>query len=179
MNGVAVASAGTMGRGGLFFGTKSLDSRDWGNLDSQSAWGINLDVKGETWPVWVSSTFLMSEEKEIAITSISPLATKNIEGKTTEFRLGLKKDFLPFEKLRLSAAGGPAYIDASLDNVASPFNSDSGAALGYWLGAEAIIYLGHLALGAGYNYSEANVTLLNRSVNAGGSNFMFTFGFGW
>jgi hypothetical protein len=175
----ATASAATTGRGGLFFGSKSLDHGDWGELDSQSAFGVNLDVKDTAWPVWISAGYLSSREEETVITSASPLQTRDIEGKTAEYRLGVKKDFNPFKILRISGAGGPAYITASIDNAQAPFNRDSDGAVGYWLGAEAIFYLGFVSVGVGYNYSDADVKLLGSSVNAGGSNLAFAVGFGW
>ncbi len=179
MSWVVVASAETTGRGGLYFGSKSLNHSDWGDLDSQSAWGLNLDVKDTAWPVWISAGYLSSREEETIITSLTPFATQKIEGKTSEMHLGVKKDFFPIKKARLSVGGGPAYVRASLDSPLAPYNNDSDANIGYWLGAETIISFGFVALGVSYNYSQADVTLFNQSVDAGGSNLAFSVGFGW
>jgi hypothetical protein len=179
MSWVIVASAETTGRGGLYFGSKSLNHSDWGNLDSQGAWGINLDVKDTTWPLWITGSYLYSSDEETVITSASPLTTHDIEGKTSEIHLGVKKDFYPVKIARVSIAGGPAYINASLDNATPPHNNDSDGTIGYWAGAETLIHIGYIGLGLSYNYSQANVTLFNQSVEAGGSNLAFSFGFGW
>lgn len=171
--------AETTGRGGLFFGEKSLDSKDWGALDSQSAWGINLDVKDTSWPVWITTGYISSRDKITAITSLSPFATEEIEGKTSEIRIGVKKDFSPIPIMRLSVAGGPAYMRASLDNSVAPLANDTDSAVGGWFGADIIFFFHYIAVGAGYSYSHANVDLFDQSVDAGGKNLSFTFGFGW
>ena len=176
---VTTASAATTGRGGIFFGQKTLDHADWGDLDAQSAWGIHLDVKDESWPVWATLGYFSSRDEETLITSVSPFSTAQIEGATTEIQVGLKKDFSPLQRVRLSLAGGPAHIRASLSNSVSPFNRDSDSALGYWAGAEAIFFLPYMSLGIAYKFSQADMQLLGRSVNAGGSNVSFSVGFGW
>lgn len=176
---VAAAGATTTGRGGLFFGTKSLDENDWGALDSQSAWGIQLDMKDTSWPVWITSGYISSRDKYSVITSLTPFASTDVEGKTSEYHLGVKKDFSPFPIMRLSLAGGPAYIRASLDNSAAPFTNDSDAAAGVWAGADVVFFLRYVALGVAYQYSRADVDLFGRSVDAGGTNLSFSVGFGW
>lgn len=172
------ASAETTGRGGLYFGKKSLSS-DWGSFDSQGAWGIDLDMKDTSWPVWVTAGYVSSSDSERVVTSNSPYTTKDAEGKTSEIHLGAKKDFFPIEKVRVSIAGGPAYIRASLDGSVSPFSSSTDSSVGVWAGADGFIFLGHLVLGVTYQYSHANVNLLGRSMDAGGKNLSFSIGFGW
>lgn len=174
-----VANAATTGRGGFFFGEKTLDKNDWGELDSQSAWGINLDVKDTAWPIWMTTGYISSRDEKTIITSLSPFATEELEGKTTEIHVGIKKDFSPIPIMRLSVGGGPAYMRASLDSSVAPFTSDSDSAAGIWAGADVVFFLRYIALGAGYQYSHANVDLFGRSVDAGGTNLSFSIGFGW
>jgi hypothetical protein len=175
----AGASAGTTGRGGVFFGSKSLNHSDWGSLDSQGAWGINLDVKGDTWPIWVTSGYIHSQDDQTIITSASPLATTEISGETTELRLGIKKDFAPINRVRFSVAGGPAYLRAKLDSGTAPFNSDDDSTVGAWAGADLVFNLQYVLLGVSYQYSHGNVDLFGSSIDAGGSNLAFMLGFGW
>lgn len=176
---VTAASAATTGRGGIFFGRKDLDDTDWGELDSQAAWGINLDVKDISWPVWATAAYISSRDEITVVTSLSPYATKDIEGKTSELQLGLKKDFVPVPRLRLSVATGPTYARASLDRSAAPFDRDSDSTVGVWAGAEAFLFIGVFVVGGSYQYSHAKVDLLGRSVDAGGKSLALSLGFGW
>lgn len=171
--------AATTGRGGLYFGTKSLKSNDWGNLDSQPAWGIDFDVKNKKWPVWVTTSFINSHDSFPVVTSISPFTTTDIEGETTELQLGIKKDFAPLPRLRISLAGGPTYVRASLQNSVSPYNKETDSAGGIWGGVDMIVSFNFITLGATYKISQANVNLLGQTVDAGGKNLAFLIGFGW
>jgi hypothetical protein len=171
--------ADTTGRGGIFFGKKSLNHSDWGDLDSQPAWGINLDVKNTNWPVWMTAGYVSSRDEINVIASASPLSIINVEGKTSEIQLGAKKDFAPAPQVRLSLAAGPSFVHASLGSTTSPFRTESDSSVGFWTGAEAIFFLRYLTLGASYSFSQADVDLFGRSVDAGGQNLAFTVGFGW
>lgn len=173
------ASAATTGRGGVFFGTKSLDHGDWGDLDNQGMWGINLDVKDTSWPVWATAAYISSRDEDTIVTSVAPFATRSIEGKTSEIRVGVKKDFIPARRVLFSVAGGPASIRASLDRPVAPFDRDTDSSLGFWAGADVFVFLGFIVVGASYQYSKADVDLLGQSVDAGGKNLAFTLGFGW
>jgi hypothetical protein len=175
----APAQAATTGRGGLYFGTKSLNNSDWGPLDSQAAWGVNLDVKDEAWPVWIAAGYMTSRDRETLITSLSPYVSTEIEGKTTEVRLGLKKDFLPLSRVLLSLSGGPAYMSGELESSVAPFNSDADSTVGAWAGADIIFNLRFVSLGVSYLYSSGTIKLFGNSVEVGGSNLAFSIGFGW
>lgn len=175
----ASAFTATRGQGRLLFGEKSLDSDDWGPLDSQGEIAFELDVKEEAWPVWVTGGFFSSRDKVTVITSITPFQTREVEGKTTEFHLGVKKDFDPFKFLRLSFSGGPAFVTAKLGDVAAPYETDSGSAAGYWGAADALIFAGPIGLGVSYRFSRADIELLNRDRNAGGHHVVFSLGLGW
>lgn len=176
---IAGASAETTGRGGLFFGQKSMDHGDWGDLDSHAAWGVNLDVKDKSWPVWITSAFISSHDEEKVVTSVSPFATTDIEAETTEVRLGIKKDFWPLQRVRLSLGAGPAYMRGQLQRSVAPYDKDSDSTVGGWAGADLIFNLNVIALGVSYQYSRGDVDLLGRSRNAGGSSLAFSLGFGW
>lgn len=173
-----MASATTTGRGGLYFGKKALKHSDWGRLDSQAAWGIDLDVKDTSWPVWATVGYVSSRDEDTLIT-YAPFTTAEISGKTSEIQLGVKKDFFPIHKVRLSVAGGPAHIRASMDSSLPPHNSDSDSAVGFWLGADAFVFVGPLILGTSYKHSQATVDLFGNSVDAGGRNLAFSIGLGW
>lgn len=176
---VAAAPAATRGQGRLLFGAKSLDHADWGDLDQQGEIAFELDVKGETWPFWVTGGYFNSRDDATVITSVSPFTTREVEGKTTEAHLGVKKDFDPFKFLRLSFAGGPAYISGKLGDVAAPFETDSDSTVGYWGAADAVFFLGPLGLGVSYRFSQGDVDLLGKSRDAGGHHVVFALGVGW
>lgn len=167
------------GRAQLLAGTKTLDNQDWGELDSQDEWGLELDLKQHTWPVWVNAGFLQSRDKISVVQSASPLILKDVEGKTTEFHLGVKKDFYPIQRLRLSVSGGPTLIDAQLGQLTTPFQTDSDRGIGYWGTADILIFIGQLGLGLSYRFSQADVDLLERTRDAGGRHWVFSAGVAW
>jgi hypothetical protein len=127
----------------------------------------------------MTAGYVSSRDEINVIASASPLSIINVEGKTSEIQLGAKKDFAPAPQVRLSLAAGPSFVHASLGSTTSPFRTESDSSVGFWTGAEAIFFLRYLTLGASYSFSQADVDLFGRSVDAGGQNLAFTVGFGW
>lgn len=169
----------TAGQARFLMGTKNLDGGDWGNLDSQPEYGLEVDVKPGDWPIWLTAGYLTSQDEATVVTSLSPLATRDIEGKTQEYRVGIKKDFPVLSFLTLAGSGGPAVIRAEMDNPNGLGGSDSGSDLGFWATGDVIFIIGQVGLGFSYRYSNADVDLFGQNRNVGGHHGMFSVGFSW
>jgi hypothetical protein len=102
-----------------------------------------------------------------------------VEAKTQEFHAGIKKDFDLSSRLRITLGAGPAWISGKMDRVGTPFDSDSDSAVGFWGVGDVLVFLGPVGVGFSYRYSQADIDLFGRSLNAGGHHIGFSAGFGW
>jgi hypothetical protein len=167
------------GRLELILGSKSLDAADWGIVKDQREFGLQLDMKKQTWPVWLTAGFLKSQDKATIVLLGPPDTTRQIEGGTTEIHGGIKKDFHPSHSMRLSLSGGPAWVRAHLDQSSAPFSRDKGTGLGYWATADVLVFFNTVGVGFSYRISKADIDLHGRNRDAGGRHLVFSAGLAW
>lgn len=165
------------GQARFFVGGKSLDSDDWGALDSQGEVGAEVDLRRDAWPVWLTTGFLFSRDSA-EVRSLA-LPTREIEGYTRELYVGAKMDFFPVRNTKLSFSAGPMLAGASIEADSGPETRDSATALGGWVGGDLLVYLGGLGLGFSYRYSNAEADLLGKTRAIGGHHGGLWLGFGF
>ena len=161
---------------GGYLGQKSLDDKDWGELDSQGSIGMIFDFKKQSWPVSIALDVIISgtEEKNAGITT---------DGGTLETDIGVRKIFeLSGSSIRPYIGGGIAIIGATVENSSggSITSKDDGTATGAWIGG-GMYYAAteSLNIGLDLRYSEAEVTLFNEDREVGGFHTGITVGYHW
>ena len=155
----------------LAFGQKRLDSDDWNTLDRQNEIGVIFDIKKSSWPVSIAFDLIFSgEDKNV------PGAER---GSTFEQHLGARKIWTINEsKFHPYLGAGVAFIQADYELIDSVKDHDNG--VGYWIGAGVDWHLSpKMSLGVDIRYSQANVTVLDNKIDAGGLHTMMTLGYRW
>ena len=154
----------------LAFGQKRLDN-DWNILDRQNEIGMIFDIKQSTWPVSIAfDVFYSGEDKNIQGTE---------KGSTSEQHLGVRKIWtINDSKFHPYLGAGIAFIQADYEVVGSDKEGDSG--VGGWVGAGVDWHLSSkISLGIDVRYSQADVTILDNDVDAGGLHTLMTLGYRW
>ncbi len=173
----------------IFLGQKDLDSSDWGPdtylgyglaLDQQDEFGILMDFSGYYWPVSIAVDLLGSSHEVNAYDSFAGYGTTTAT--TSELDFGVRKVFDIYgTDLHPYVGGGLALITGTIeDDYYYAYGSDEDSGLGYWLnGGIYWSIAGHFNIGVDVRISEAEVTLYNQTVNAGGSHGGVIFGYRW
>jgi len=154
----------------LAFGQKRLDN-DWNILDRQNEIGMIFDIKKDTWPVSISfDMFFSGEDKNIIGTE---------KGSTSEQHLGVRKIWtINDSKFHPYLGAGVAFIQADYEVVGSEKEGDNG--IGGWIGTGVDWHLSSkMSLGVDIRYSQADVTIFNDDINAGGLHTLLTLGYRW
>jgi len=154
----------------LAFGQKRLDN-DWNILDRQNEIGMIFDIKKSSWPVSISfDMFFSGEDKNIDGTE---------KGSTSEQHLGIRKIWtINDSKFHPYLGAGVAFIQARYEVVGSEKEDDNG--IGAWIGTGVDWHLSKkMSLGVDIRYSQADVTILNEDINAGGLHTVLTLGYRW
>lgn len=159
-----------------YIGQKSLDDDDWGDIDRQGSLGIMFDFKKQSWPVSIAVDVIVSgnEHEKDGIKT---------EGGSLELDLGVRKIFeLSNSSIRPYIGGGIALIGAgSRTKVGgSTISDEDDTATGAWIGG-GMYYAATKSLNIGLDlrYSQAEVTLLDEDVEAGGFHTGITVGYHW
>ncbi len=159
-----------------YIGQKSLDDKDWGELDSQGTLGMMLDFKKQSWPVSIALDVFVSgaEDKDGSITT---------DGGTLETDIGVRKIFeLSGSSIQPYIGGGIAIIGATVKSSSggSITSKDDDTATGAWIGG-GMYYAAtqSLIIGLDLRYSEAEVTLFDEDREAGGFRTGVTVGYHW
>ena len=161
----------------LLLGQKSLDSDDWGDNDSQNAFGIQFDFARSEWPVHLVVDLYGAGETEGS-------GDDKVEDVTGGLHLGVRKywavgssGFTPF------VGGGLALLTAESTTGSGDDKEtveDDEGALGYWVGGGAKWVLGeHLNIGGEVRYSQAEVDLDGTELEAGGVYAGLLAGYHW
>ncbi len=158
-----------------YLGHKSLDDKDWPQLDSQPAGGVLFDIKRQDWPVSIAFDIIGSGD-------VHEDGSQKDEGYTVEKHLGVRKIFdLPNYSIKPYVGGGVAFTYAEMnDKDGSTTLSEDDSAVGGWVGGG--MYFGltpHLNLGLDVRYSKAEVTLFDKDREAGGLLAGVTAGYHW
>lgn len=161
------------GNANLFFGQKILEEENWGDADEQTEFGGLVDFKQSHWPVSIAIDILGSKD----------FLDFTTEGSTTEFDIGVRKIWdAENGAIRTYIGGGLAFISAEITSGGFFNNSvsqdDSGT--GIWFGGGINWTLGqHYNLGIDLRYSQADVTLFDENVDAGGTQVGMILGYHW
>jgi hypothetical protein len=157
-----------------FIGTKNIDDSGWKQHEDQVEVGVAIDIKPIRWPVSVVAGLYGSLDFDDSDDD----AYKNDRGTTTEALLGLRKTWtINGTKLHPYVASGLTYVTGEL-KVAGDTQKDS--TLGYWYGTG--IYwtaFQHFDIGVEARYSEAEIKLFDRDVDAGGTHLGLVLGYTW
>jgi hypothetical protein len=169
----APANAWT-GNVNAFLGQKTLDADDWEPIDKQPEFGVLLDFKQQDWPISIAIDFLGS-------TDDTTVAGVLVEGSTSEFDVGIRKIWeVSGNPIRPYIGGGLAFVNAEIRGtyIFTVTEEDTGA--GIWLNGGFYWTLSqHFNLGFDLRYSQADVTLYNVDVKAGGTHAGILLGYHW
>lgn len=158
-----------------YLGHKSLDDKDWPQLDSQFAVGVLFDIKHNSWPVSIAADIIGSGD-------VHENGSQKDEGYTVETHLGIRKIFeFPSYSIKPYLGGGIAFVNAELkDKDGATTLSEDDSAVGAWVGGGMYVGLSsHFNLGLDVRYSKAEVTLFNVDREAGGLHAGITAGYHW
>lgn len=149
-------------------GFKYLDS-DWKPADDQKAFGIQGDIRVDTWPInlFAAYTYGKSNSESVEIPSGGAVTS---ESRTDEFDIGVRKYFERHSAWRPFIGGGLAMLRGELQtNGPLLSQDDSDTAVGVWAGAGALyVWNGIINTGFQAKYSTGDVDLNGQSLNAGG-----------
>ncbi len=148
----------------LLLGEKILSERDWtteGGADwsKQFEAGIMFDIREKSWPVNIALD-LLSSKKTVTIHG------RDVDGKTSEFALGVRKYFREDQLVKPYVGGGLANITAEMS---SGDNSSSASQIGPWIdGGVKFNPIKALNVGADVRYSQAETEINGDKIQAGG-----------
>lgn len=160
----------------VFIGGKSLSESDWGYLDQQSEFGVQVDIKEHEWPISMALNFLGSSDVE---------RDRNVDtyGSTSETQLGIKKIWEIGRATNLALGGGAAVIwgemERRYDYPLRYKETDSETAVGPWASLGIYWNLAWINVGLEGKWSQADMRLLGRDVDAGGAHIGFIVGYNW
>jgi opacity protein-like surface antigen len=158
-----------------YVGHKSVDDKDWPDLDSQGSVGVISDFRKQSWPVSIAADLIISG-------AINESGTKKDTGGTAEAHLGARKIFtLENSSFRPYVGGGVALVSAVLENENAGVTVDEDdTAVGAWVGAGTYYAVTpSFNIGVDVRYSKAEVTLFNKERETGGVNAGITAGYHW
>lgn len=156
----------------FFLGGKTLDSDDWGSLDNQGEYGIEMDLRKTTWPVSVALDILASADEDDDTPGL-----KN-EALTSEIDLGIRKIWDNRKYFRSSIGGGVGAISAEVkQTTAFGKSDDNDTGVGFWVsGSLYWTFWNVMNLGVEARYSSANVELWGVDAKAGGDHYGIILG---
>ena len=158
-----------------YLGHKSVDDKDWPNLDSQASVGVISDFGKQSWPVSIAADLLFAG-------TVHESGVNEDTGGTMEIHLGARKIFtLEHSSFRPYVGGGAALVSAMLENKnAGVAVEDDDTAVGAWVGAGTYYAVTpSFNIGVDVRYSKAEVTLFDKEREAGGLNAGITAGYHW
>jgi hypothetical protein len=169
-------SDGWTGNLNVSLGLKYLDSDDWDPLDEQLEFGILLDFRPKKWPFNIAIDYLDSHDSEIRSVFIFSWVTE-AEGDTREIDIGIRKIWENFPTVRPYIGGGVAFINGEMYIAGLGTEDDDGT--GYWINAGLYWTFKALNLGFDFRYSQADITLFGKDLDAGGFHAAVIFGAHW
>ena len=158
-----------------YVGHKSVDDKDWPNLDSQASVGVISDFGKRSWPVSIAADLLFAG-------TVHESGVNEDTGGTMEIHLGARKIFtLENSSFRPYVGGGVALIDAILENENAGVKvDDDDTTVGAWIGAGTYYAITpSFNIGLDVRYSKAEVTLFDKERETGGLHAGITAGYHW
>ena len=158
-----------------YVGHKSVDDKDWPNLDSQASVGVISDFGKRSWPVSIAADLLFAG-------TVHESGVNEDTGGTMEIHLGARKIFtLENSSFRPYVGGGVALVSAMLENENAGVKvDDDDTTVGAWVGAGTYYAVtSSFNIGVDVRYSKAEVTIFDKEREAGGLNAGITAGYHW
>ena len=158
-----------------YVGHKTVDDKDWPNLDSQGSVGVISDFGKRSWPVSIAADLLFAG-------AVHESGVNEDTGGTMEIHLGARKIFtLENSSFRPYVGGGAALVSAMLENEnAGVTIDDDDTTVGAWVGAGTYYAVTpSFNIGVDVRYSKAEVTLFDKKRETGGLNAGITAGYHW
>ncbi len=172
-------SDGWTGNLNLVLGIKYLDSDDWSPVDKPLGYGILLDFRPKKWPLNIAIDYLeYSDTERVGAGFLGSRVAA--EADIREIGIGIRKIWENSPTVRPYIGGGVAFIDGEFWWDAVPSSEDDNGT-GYWINAGVYWTLSTpgLSFGFDFRYSQADITLFGRDIDAGGSHYAVLFGFHW
>ena len=147
----------------------------WEPVENHGEFGILADFQPRGFPLSLAVEGLFSAGEE-DVTYRGERFT--LTGQTAELCVGIKKYFETGSRLYPFIGGGLAFIDAEAEVARGDIAitvSDSN--VGFWLGGGCVYVFKRFSFGGYLRYSNAEVTLLDESVEAGGVHILAIAGF--
>jgi hypothetical protein len=158
----------------FFLGIKTLDEDDWEPIEDQGAFGAEISIGQDTWPVMIAIDPFFSGAKDDEFGF-------DLKGATSELAIGVRKIW-NVDNVHPYVGGGPSLLSASLE-VENPFGADvddDDTTLGWWLGGGVFWRLGsRFNIGIAARFSSGEVTLFDVDLEAGGLQGGLLLGWGW
>lgn len=160
-------------------GQASMEKQDWEEQHHAQV-GVIADFRMKNWPVSIAADVLVSSEKNDARKSDGSKKTLYAGVNTTY--LGLRKIWqLNDTSFHPYLGGGLAFTHAykeTLKNNKKEDETDDG--VGGWIGTGVYWrFTDHWNLGFDLRYTNADVTLSDRSVDTGGMRYGLSAGYHW
>ena len=158
-----------------YLGQKTVDDKDWPELDSQASVGVISDFGKQSWPVSIAADLIFAG-------TVHESGVNKDTGGTMEIHLGARKIFtLQNSSFRPYVGGGAALVSAMLENEnAGVAVEEDDTAVGAWVGAGTYFAVTpSFNIGVDVRYSKAEVTLFDKEREAGGLNAGITAGYHW
>ena len=166
---------GWMGNVSGYLGQKTVDDKDWPELDSQASVGVISDFGKQSWPVSIAADLIFAG-------TVHESGVNKDTGGTMEIHLGARKIFtLQNSSFRPYVGGGATLVSAMLENEnAGVAVEEDDTAVGAWVGAGTYFAVTpSFNIGVDVRYSKAEVTLFDKEREAGGLNAGITAGYHW
>ena len=158
-----------------YLGKKTVDDKDWPELDSQGSVGVISDFGKQSWPVSIAADLIFAG-------TVHESGVNKDTGGTMEIHLGARKIFtLQNSSFRPYVGGGATLVSAMLENEnAGVAVEEDDTAVGAWVGAGTYFAVTpSFNIGVDVRYSKAEVTLFDKEREAGGLNAGITAGYHW
>jgi len=171
----AAHAGGWTGNVSGYLGLKSLEEKDWSDLDRQTSLGVLFDIKRKNWPISIAFDLIGSGD-------INEHGSQKDEGYTGENHLGIRKIFeVPDSSIKPYLSGGVAFISAEIKNKSGETTgSQDDDATGTWIGGGLYAQVQpHFNLGFDVRFSDAEVRLFNVDRESGGLLAGATAGYHW
>jgi len=151
----------------------SQDSIDWDDIDQQSEIGFMFDLKGENWPVAIALDYLVSGEtkKEDGL---------SLDQGSMEIHLGARYLWdLGNGNWHTYFNTGIAFIEVERNRLVDGTRQKASEnATGYWIGGGAYWdVMDNVKVGFDLRFSDAEATVFDQDIKAGGTHAGFTIGY--
>ena len=155
----------------IILGEKYLSSSDWrGSNSTQGLYAAEIEIKHQTWPCYINFGLFSSRDEYF---------DKKANAATNEISLGLKKIWRWKDKLAPFLSGGLGYFYGKLGKTEQPSDGHySGTGIGCWASTGIYYFFNHnIHFGGLTRYSQGDVKINGRKLNAGGTQIGFLIGY--